>query len=141
VGRRGSTLQTDAKTLTPAAAEKLYDSKLKEKLAKGYRPGEDSAPLATQRGGPHVQESRDGKAYDRQPGTSYRPMLLNSVGPPEYALLCSIAGCWHVPDSQWGFFFPAGSSLNHHLAGKRFQQQIVIVHHRLRTFELRQVRR
>ena len=36
-------------------------------------------------------------------------------------------------------FFPAGSSLNHHLAGKRGQQEIVFVHHRLRTFELRQV--
>jgi bifunctional non-homologous end joining protein LigD len=82
-GRRGSTLQTDAKTLSPAAAEKLYHSKLKEKLAKGYRPGEDSAPLATQCRGPRRQESGDCKAYDRQPRTSYRPMLLNSVGPAE----------------------------------------------------------
>ena len=51
-GRRGSTLQTDTKTLTPAVAEKLYGSKLKDKLAKGYRPGEETAPLATPGGGP-----------------------------------------------------------------------------------------
>ena len=37
-GRRGSRLQTDSKTLTPAAAGKLYTSKLNEKLVKGYPP-------------------------------------------------------------------------------------------------------
>jgi len=80
-GRRGSTLQTDTRILTPAAAETLYHSKLKEKLAKGYRPGEDAAVLSARPGRPHVQESGGCKAYDRQPDRSYLPMLLNSIGP------------------------------------------------------------
>jgi hypothetical protein len=64
-----------------------HTSKLKEKPAKGYRPGQDAALPAAQGGGPQVQEFARSKAYDRRPDTSYRPiyrpMLLNSIGPEE----------------------------------------------------------
>jgi bifunctional non-homologous end joining protein LigD len=81
-GRRGSTLQTDSKTLSPAAAAKLYTSKLQEKLAKGYRPGQDT-PLPAAQGVPPVQELGRSKSYEPHPATSYRPMLLNSISPEE----------------------------------------------------------
>lgn len=44
-GRRGSTLNTGSKTQTPVSypiAKDIYDSLIKEKLAKGYRPGADA---------------------------------------------------------------------------------------------------
>jgi bifunctional non-homologous end joining protein LigD len=82
-GRRGSALQTDSRTLTPATAGKLYTSKLKEKLAKGYRPAEDAALPAPRGDGLPVQEVARSKAYDRHPDTCYRPMLLNSIGPEQ----------------------------------------------------------
>ena len=52
-GRRGSTLQTGTKTATPVdyeAAVKVYDKLLREKMAKGYTPGQDGTPYqGTQR--------------------------------------------------------------------------------------------
>ncbi len=46
-GRRGSTLQTGSKTLSPVgydAARKIYEKLVREKTAKGYTPGEDGTP-------------------------------------------------------------------------------------------------
>ena len=46
-GRRGSTLQTGAKTAAPVdypQAKKIFDKLVKEKTAKGYTPGEDGTP-------------------------------------------------------------------------------------------------
>lgn len=46
-GRRGSTLQSGAKTTEPVGydeARKIYDRLVKEKTAKGYTPGEDGTP-------------------------------------------------------------------------------------------------
>jgi len=46
-GRRGSTLQTGTKTVEPVdheAAVKVYERLIREKLAKGYTPGQDGTP-------------------------------------------------------------------------------------------------
>jgi len=46
-GRRGSTLQTGTKTANPVdyqAAVNAYDKLVKEKMAKGYTPGQDGTP-------------------------------------------------------------------------------------------------
>jgi bifunctional non-homologous end joining protein LigD len=46
-GRRGSTLQTGTKTAKPVdyqAALKVYDKLVREKMAKGYTPGQDGTP-------------------------------------------------------------------------------------------------
>lgn len=46
-GRRGTTLQTGTKTAKPVdyqAAVKAYDKLVREKMAKGYTPGEDGTP-------------------------------------------------------------------------------------------------
>lgn len=48
-GRRGQTLHTGTKTSQPIAfdkAKKTYDKLIKEKMAKGYTPGEDGTPFA-----------------------------------------------------------------------------------------------
>jgi bifunctional non-homologous end joining protein LigD len=48
-GRRGSTLNTGAKTANPVPleqAEKIFDKLVKEKTAKGYSPGEEGTPFA-----------------------------------------------------------------------------------------------
>lgn len=48
-GRRGSTLNAGAKTANPVPleqAEKIFDKLVKEKMAKGYSPGEDGTPFA-----------------------------------------------------------------------------------------------
>lgn len=46
-GRRGSTLSTGSKTQTPVEypiAKDIYDKLVREKMAKGYKPGTDAAP-------------------------------------------------------------------------------------------------
>jgi len=46
-GRRGSTLQTGTKTAKPVdyqAAVKVYEKLVREKMAKGYTPGQDGTP-------------------------------------------------------------------------------------------------
>ena len=48
-GRRGSTLNTGSKTQTPVAypiAKDIYDKLIREKMAKGYKPGADGVATA-----------------------------------------------------------------------------------------------
>lgn len=69
-GRRGSTLNTGAKTTSPVpmdVAQIIHDKLVKEKMAKGYTSGEDS--MAYQDGTRKV--------------TDIRPQLLNPVEGPE----------------------------------------------------------
>lgn len=88
-GRSGSTMQT--KTVGPLSdseANALYESKLAEKLAKGYRPGDDATPLeATESKSPG--ESKPG------PRLVPKPMLLNEIGDAELLAL--------APDPDWYF--------------------------------------
>ena len=49
-GRRGSTLNTGTKTNVPVEydnAKRIFDKLVKEKMAKGYTPGEDGTPYQT----------------------------------------------------------------------------------------------
>ena len=67
-GRRGSTLQTGTKTAEPVdyqTAVKVYDKLVKEKMAKGYTPGEE--------GTPYQGTGREAAA------TGIFPQLLNAV--------------------------------------------------------------
>ena len=83
-GRRGATMQT--KTFGPLPADeatRLYDAKLKEKLATGYTPGASATPLET-------TAPSTGPSY-----TIPQPMLLNEVGDRE--LLA------RAPDPNWVF--------------------------------------
>ncbi|MCZ7645936.1 MAG: WGR domain-containing protein [Planctomycetota bacterium] len=71
-GRRGSTLQTGAKTASPvplAAARKIFEKLVASKMAKGYSPGPDGTPYA----GTEKAE-RD---------TGLRPQLLNAISEDE----------------------------------------------------------
>jgi len=46
-GRRGSTLNTGTKTNVPVEydnAKRIFDKLVKEKMSKGYTPGEDGTP-------------------------------------------------------------------------------------------------
>src|SRR2546423_15324556 len=46
-GRRGSTLQNGSKTTSPvdhAEAHRIYEKLVKEKVQKGYTPGEEGTP-------------------------------------------------------------------------------------------------
>lgn len=70
-GRRGSTLSTGTKTRTPVSREealRIYDKLVREKIAKGYTPGEDGIPY---------QGATD------KPDTGIRPQLLTAVGDEE----------------------------------------------------------
>ena len=67
-GRRGQTLQTGTKTSSPVdfdTAKRIYDKLVREKMAKGYTPGED--------GTPYKQTGNERRA------TSILPQLLNAV--------------------------------------------------------------
>jgi bifunctional non-homologous end joining protein LigD len=67
-GRRGTTLQTGAKTTLPVAFEKakaIYDKLVREKIGKGYTPGAD--------GTPYKQTGKE------QCDTGLRCQLLNTV--------------------------------------------------------------
>jgi len=67
-GRRGSTMNTGTKTSSPVdydTAKKTYDKLVREKMAKGYTPGED--------GTPYHQTGNEGRA------TEIRPQLLNAI--------------------------------------------------------------
>ena len=67
-GRRGTALQTGSKTSSPVdyeAARQIYDKLIREKMAKGYTPGEDGVP--------YQQTERE------QRGTGQLPQLLNSI--------------------------------------------------------------
>ena len=81
-GRRGSTLQTGSKTTTPVeydAAKAIYDKLVREKMAKGYSPGEDGTPYQ-QTGG-------------RAQFTGILPQLLNPIDENEARRL--------ITDSDW----------------------------------------
>ena len=67
-GRRGSTLQTGCKTAAPvdfASASKIFDKLVREKLAKGYTPGEAGTPY----------QDTPGEARS----TGILPQLLNPI--------------------------------------------------------------
>jgi bifunctional non-homologous end joining protein LigD len=71
-GRRGATLNTGAKTASPAPydqAKKIYDKLVKEKTAKGYTRGESGTPY------------QDTDKADR--ATGIVPQLLNSIDESE----------------------------------------------------------
>jgi bifunctional non-homologous end joining protein LigD len=82
-GRRGSTMQTGTKTLSPVPFDKaksIFDKLVAEKTAKGYTPGEDGAVYT------HTSnEARD---------TGERPQLLNDVDESEIEAL--------INDPAWG---------------------------------------
>ena len=82
-GRRGSTLQTGAKTSSPVdydTAKRTYDKLVREKLAKGYSPGPDGTPYQ------HTDQA------DRATGNL--PQLLNPIGEQEVKrLLRDAAWC------------------------------------------------
>src|SRR6266700_7691375 len=67
-GRRGSTLNTGTKTSSPVdyeTAKNTYDKLVREKMAKGYTPGENGAPY------------RHSDKADRV--TGILPQLLNPI--------------------------------------------------------------
>jgi bifunctional non-homologous end joining protein LigD len=75
-GRRGSTMQTGTKTLTPVdyeTAKGIFNKLVREKMAKGYTPGAD--------GTPYKQTRDEGRA------TEIRPQLLNPIEEDEVARL------------------------------------------------------
>jgi len=77
-GRRGTTLQTGTKTLSPVSADqarRIYDKLIEEKTAKGYTPGDEGTPY---------QHS------DREKQVSgILPQLLNAIEPEEGARLAT----------------------------------------------------
>ncbi len=80
-GRRGATLSTGSKTQVPVTyqiAQGIYDKLIKEKTAKGYRPGESSTPLQ------HINKIRSGVL----------PQLLNPVEPHELEQLLHDPAYW-----------------------------------------------
>jgi bifunctional non-homologous end joining protein LigD len=82
-GRRGGTLQTGAKTISPvdyAEAKKILDKLVKEKTAKGYTPGEDGTPY------------QDTPREDRS--TGILPQLLNPTDDDEAMALLADPAWW-----------------------------------------------
>ncbi|MCY2928607.1 MAG: WGR domain-containing protein [Planctomycetota bacterium] len=81
-GRRGTTLQTGTKTAKPVdyqSALSIYDKLVKEKMAKGYTPGQDGTPY---------------QGTERQPlATGVFPQLLNPIDQDQAARL--------VLDDDW----------------------------------------
>lgn len=81
-GRRGSTLNTGTKTsasVPHAEARHIYDKLVKEKLAKGYTPGENGAPYA--------------HSSKEEQFTGLLPQLLNPIDEAAVARL--------LHDPQW----------------------------------------
>lgn len=67
-GRRGATLSTGTKTITPVSydeAKRIFEKLVREKMAKGYTPGADGTPYMGSKG-------------DKQP-SGYLPQLLNPI--------------------------------------------------------------
>ncbi|MGD0140089.1 MAG: WGR domain-containing protein [Tepidisphaeraceae bacterium] len=82
-GRRGSTLQTGAKTAAPVdypQAKKIFDKLVKEKTAKGYTPGEDGTPY-----------QQTGNA---ERSTGILPQLLNPIDESEADRLIKDDAWW-----------------------------------------------
>lgn len=74
-GRRGSTLSTGTKTRSPVChkeAQRIYDKLVREKIAKGYTPGEDGTPY---------QGATD------KADTGIRPQLLTATDEEELTAL------------------------------------------------------
>jgi bifunctional non-homologous end joining protein LigD len=72
-GRRGTALNAGTKTDSPVAfdeAKKIYDKLLREKTAKGYKPGEGEEAPANVAAAVASKEERD---------TGLRPQLLNPI--------------------------------------------------------------
>jgi bifunctional non-homologous end joining protein LigD len=82
-GRRGTTLQTGTKTAKPVdyeAAVKVYDKLVREKMAKGYTPGED--------GTPYQGTPREASA------TGIFPQLLNAIDEEQAMQLAADDDWW-----------------------------------------------
>ena len=81
-GRRGSTLQTGAKTapVPYEQAKRVYDKLVREKIAKGYTPGPDGTPYQ------HTDKQ------DR--ATGLLPQLLNPVDEAEVERLLNDPAFW-----------------------------------------------
>ena len=82
-GRRGSTLNTGSKTQTPVdyqIAKGIYDKLIKEKMAKGYTPGENGTPY-----------QHTGKA---QQASGIQCQLLIPIDEPEAERLLSDRDYW-----------------------------------------------
>ena len=80
-GRRGNGQQSQVLgPMPPAEAEKLYEKKLKDKLAKGYQPGESGAAMVA--------------AGTTAPANVPRPMLLNEIDRDEVERLIRDPGWW-----------------------------------------------
>jgi bifunctional non-homologous end joining protein LigD len=82
-GRRGTTLQTGAKTARPVPFEQakaIYDKLVKEKTAKGYTPGEDGTPYA--------QTDRADRC------TGVVPQLLNPIDESDAEALIASSQWW-----------------------------------------------
>jgi bifunctional non-homologous end joining protein LigD len=82
-GRRGSTMQTGAKTASPVdypEAKKIYDKLIREKSAKGYTPGENGTPYQ------HTDKA--------ERSTGILPQLLNAIDEDEAQRLLVDSGWW-----------------------------------------------
>ena len=82
-GRRGSTLQTGVKTLTPVdyqTARRFYEKLVREKVAKGYALGENGTPY------------QDAVQQDR--ATGILPQLLNPINEDQAARLIDDPDWW-----------------------------------------------
>lgn len=82
-GRRGSTLQAGTKTNKPLdyqSALKIYDKLVREKMAKGYTPGQDSAPYQ----GSDLEEK----------ATGILPQLLNAIDQEQAEKLITANDWW-----------------------------------------------
>ena len=82
-GRRGSTLNTGTKTHSPVEfqiAKGIYDKLIKEKMAKGYTPGEAGTPYQ------HTDKA--------QQSTGILPQLLNPVEEHEVQKLINDPAYW-----------------------------------------------
>jgi bifunctional non-homologous end joining protein LigD len=82
-GRRGTTLQTGAKTQAPVPldeARRIFENLVKEKTAKGYTPGEDGTPYQ------HTDKVKQ--------ATGIQCQLLNPIDEDEAEKLIADANYW-----------------------------------------------
>lgn len=102
-GRRGTTLNTGTKTSSPVdydTAKRTFDKLVREKMAKGYTPGEDGTPYQ------HIGKE------DRV--TDILPQLLNTIEESEVQRLISQPG-WCLQEKKDGrriLVQKAGAAIN-----------------------------
>lgn len=101
-GRRGSALTTGTKTATPVPygkAKQLFDTLVREKTSKGYKPADRSAPSFDA-----TREQRD---------TGLRPQLLNSIEEHEAIGLLSDPAYWaqEKHDGRRSFVIKQGTEI------------------------------